>query len=108
MHTFTNGVTFVTAGRDTVTATDAANATITGSATVSVSPASATHYSISAPPSSTAGKRSRSRSPRPDAFNNTATAYLGTAHFTKTDPGAASAVPADYPFVAGDAGVTRS
>jgi hypothetical protein len=38
-----------------------------------------------------------------DQFGNTATGYTGTVHFTSTDPLAAP--PADYPFVAADAGV---
>jgi hypothetical protein len=37
-----------------------------------------------------------------DQYGNTATGYTGTVHFTSTDPRAA--LPADYPFVAGDAG----
>jgi hypothetical protein len=38
-----------------------------------------------------------------DAFGNTATGYTGAVRFTSTDPHAA--LPADYPFVARDAGV---
>ncbi len=35
-------------------------------------------------------------------LGNTATGYTGTIHFTSSDPTAT--LPADYPFVAGDAG----
>src|SRR5262249_7467078 len=38
-----------------------------------------------------------------DQFNNTAMGYLGTLHFTSTD--GAAVLPANYTFVAGDAGV---
>src|SRR5262249_26977960 len=54
VHTFTNGVTFVTANNQTVTATDAANS-LTGNATVNVSASVAHHFSVSAPTSSNAG-----------------------------------------------------
>src|SRR5205085_6053085 len=37
-----------------------------------------------------------------DAYNNTATGYTGTVHFTSSDPQAS--LPADYTFVAGDNG----
>ena len=37
-----------------------------------------------------------------DAYGNTSTAYAGTVHFTTTDP--AATLPADYTFVAADAG----
>src|SRR5262249_33102547 len=38
-------------------------------------------------------------------FNNVAMGYRGTVHFTSSDSGNGSSVPADYPFVAGDNGV---
>src|SRR5581483_3099858 len=38
-----------------------------------------------------------------DAFGNTATGYLGTVHFTSSD--AAAVLPANYKFVAADAGM---
>jgi hypothetical protein len=43
MHVFSNGVTLKTTGDQTVTATDMATASITGSASVSVNPAAADH-----------------------------------------------------------------
>src|SRR5205807_4653193 len=39
-----------------------------------------------------------------DQFGNTDTNYGGTVHFTKSDAGTGSAVPADYAFVAADHG----
>src|SRR5438270_732089 len=38
-----------------------------------------------------------------DSFGNTATGYLGTAHFTSSDPSAT--LPANYTFTAADNGV---
>jgi murein DD-endopeptidase MepM/ murein hydrolase activator NlpD len=101
----TFSATLRTTGARTLTATDTGNATVTGtSGTVTVGAAAATHFSISNPASSTAGGALVVTVTAQDAFNNTATGYLGTVHFTKTDPGSSSAVPADYAFVAGDNG----
>jgi hypothetical protein len=107
----TNGVgnfsvTLKTAGSQTVTATDTVNPTITGtSATILVSPAAATHLGISAPSNAAAGSAFTITVKALDDFGNTATAYTGTVHFTKTDTGTGSAVPANYTFLAGDNGV---
>jgi hypothetical protein len=105
-HTFTNGVTLVTAGNQTVTATDTVTSSITGNSnTIAVSPGAATHFTVSAPSSATAGTAFNLTVTALDAFNNTATGYTGTVHFTKSDSGAGSSVPANYTFVAGDNGV---
>src|SRR5262249_19303742 len=68
---------------------------------------SATHFSISAPASSTAVSASTITVTALDASNQTVTNYMGTVHFTSSDPQATSGsgLPADYTFVAGDAGV---
>src|SRR4029077_19688479 len=55
VHTFTNGVTLVSAGSQTLTATDTSNGSVTGTATVTVNPAAASHFTIAAPAGSTAG-----------------------------------------------------
>src|SRR5262249_5114433 len=55
VHTFTSGVTLKTAGDQTVTATDTANSSLTGSATVSVTPAAADHIALTGPDSAGAG-----------------------------------------------------
>jgi hypothetical protein len=103
VHTFTNGITLVTAGTQTVTATDTTSS-ITGSSTISVSTAAATHFTISAPGSATAGSAFSITLTALDQFNNLATGYLGTVHFTSTDSGSGTVLPANYTFVAGDAG----
>jgi hypothetical protein len=103
VHTFTSGVNLKTAGSRTVTTTDTVTATITGNTTVSVNPAAASHFSVTAPASTTAGSAFTVTLTAMDAFNNTATGYLGTVHFTSSDT--AATLPANYTFVAGDAGV---
>ena len=55
VHTFASGVTLNTVGNQTVTATDTATGSITGtSGTVAVSAAAANHFSVSTPPTATA------------------------------------------------------
>jgi hypothetical protein len=103
VHIFANGVTLKTSGSRTVTATDTVTATITGTATVTVNPAAASHFSLSAPASSTAGSAFSVTVTALDQFNNVATGYLGTVHFTSSDGQAV--LPANYTFTAGDHGV---
>src|SRR5207244_1888386 len=80
-HTFTNGVTFVTAGNQTVTATDTVTSSITGTSnTVAVNAAAATHFTVNAPASATAGNAFSFTVTALDAFNNVATGYSGTVH----------------------------
>src|SRR5207253_1385280 len=105
VHTFTNGVTLVTAGSQTITATDTVTSSITGKATVSVVAAAANHLVVSAPATATAGSAFSITVTAEDQFNNTATSYLGTVTFSKSDGGTGSAVPANYTFVGGDSGV---
>src|SRR5207248_184460 len=76
---------------------------ITKTANITVNPAAATHYSVSAPASSTAGIAFTTTVTALDAFNNTATGYTGTAHFTSTD--GLAVLPSNYTFLVGDAGV---
>ncbi len=104
-HTFTNGVTLVTLGNQTVTVTDTVEPTLTSTATVNVqSPLSATHLSVSAPTVATAGAAFSITVTALNANNNTATGYLGTIHFTTSDQGAGALVPADYTFTPADHG----
>ena len=104
-HTFTNGVTLATVGNQTVTATDKANSSLASTATVSVqAPQAATHLSISAPSSSTAGTAFSITVTALDGNNNTVTSYTGTIHFTTSDNGKSVVLPADYTFTANDKG----
>jgi hypothetical protein len=84
-HTFAGAVTLRTAGSRSVTATDTANASNDGSQTVTVNAGAATHFAVSAPSSATAGTAFSFTTTARDQFNNTATGYAGTVHFTSTD-----------------------
>jgi PEP-CTERM motif len=89
--TLTNGTgTFSaslrTTGSQTITATDSVNPAITGtSSSIAVSPGPATHFLVTAPATATAGGALNFTVTALDQFNNTATGYTGTVHFTATD-----------------------
>ena len=111
--TFTNGVatavpvTLFDAETTTLTVTDNPSSVVGTSASITVSPANARSLSVTAfPNSTTAGAAHAFTVTAYDAYNNVATGYLGTVHFTSTDPQATSAsgLPADYAFTSGDAG----
>jgi hypothetical protein len=94
----------VTAGTHSITATDTATASITGAQSgLVVTPADAAYFIVDGFPSpTTAGAPGTFTVSAIDAYNNLATGYQGTVHFTSSD-GAAS-LPADYPFTAADQG----
>src|SRR5207253_2965328 len=70
----------------TITATDTVTPSISGTSnTIAVSAAAATHFSVSAPSSATAGSAFSFTVTAQDQFNNTATGYAGTVHFTSSD-----------------------
>ena len=96
---FSAGVTFKTAGDQTVSATDTVTASVT-SDPVSVSAADATSLTVTAPSSTTAGQSVSATVTARDAFGNTATGYRGTVEFSSND--AASNLPTDHAFTAGD------
>jgi hypothetical protein len=98
-------VTLVTAGAQSVTATDASGGSVTGSITVAVSAAAAAHFAVTLPAAATAGLAFSVTVTALDQFNNVASGYSGTVHFTTFDPGAGVALPADYTFIASDNGV---
>jgi hypothetical protein len=97
--TLTNGIstfseTLDTSGNQTITATDTAQATITGTSnTETVVSGAATHFAVSIPASATAGTAGLATVTALDAFNNVATGYTGTVHFTSSDGSAV--LPAD-------------
>ncbi len=90
--TLTNGTgnlnaTLKTAGSETITATDTTSSSITGtSSAITVQAAAGTHFSVSAPSTGIAGGAFSYTVTALDQFNNTATGYAGTVHFTSTDP----------------------
>src|SRR5207249_4156877 len=106
VHTFS--ATLKTGGSQSVTATDTVTSSIHGSQSgIVVNAAGAASFVVSGYTSpTTAGVAHNFTVTAKDAFGNTATGYLGTAHFTSSDTQAV--LPADYTFVAGDAGVHTS
>jgi uncharacterized repeat protein (TIGR01451 family)/LPXTG-motif cell wall-anchored protein len=92
----TFSVTLKTAGSQTVTATDTLDSSITGdSGPIVVDAAAATHFGLSAPAAATAGTAFTFTVTALDQFNNTATGYGGTVHFSSSDGGAGTTLPAD-------------
>jgi hypothetical protein len=92
-------VTLKTVGMQTITATDTLASTTTGNASIGVTATAATHYSLSAPGSVTAGVAFSVTVTALDAFGNVATGYAGTVHFTSSDP--LGVLPANSTLVAG-------
>jgi hypothetical protein len=103
-HTFTGGVTLVTAGSQTVTATDTSDGTIAGQAAVKVSPAAVSLLSLTAPASISQGAVFAMTVTAKDAYGNTTTGYAGVLHFTTTDKGVGVVLPPDYSFSPSDKG----
>jgi hypothetical protein len=101
-HTFTSGVTLRTAGSQTLTAVDTATGSLTGSATVGVTPAAADHVLLTGPDSPSAGTPFDLVVAIQDAYGNTVTGYTGTVTFATDDPDGLG--PEDYTFTADDAG----
>jgi hypothetical protein len=102
VHTFTADLK--TAGSQTITATDIVTGSVTGSEGISVNAAAASNLVVAGFPSSTtAGVAGNVTVTARDPYCNVATGYLGTMHFTSSDGKAA--LPANYTFTAGDAGM---
>jgi hypothetical protein len=102
VHTFTNEVTLVTAGTQTVDVNDTVVTSATGSASVDVSATTLDHFDVSAPGTTTAGDAFSATVTAQDAYDNTITDYAGTVTFTSSDGSAT--LPSDYTFVGGDNG----
>ncbi len=104
------GYTTTATGTDYWVATyngDSNNSTVTnGTAAepVTVTPAAATHLTVSAPASATARSPFSVTVSAEDQFNDLATTYRGAVHFTTTDAGSGVVLPADYTFTSGDNG----
>jgi len=104
VHTFTNVVTLKTAGTHSITATDTVASYISGAESgISVVPAAAATLTVTGAPSlQWAGATVSETVTVRDAYNNLATNYTGTIHFTSTD--GAALLPTDYTFTGGDSG----
>jgi len=104
VHTFTNAVTLKTAGTHSITATDTVASYIAGAESgISVIPAAVAALTVTGAPSlQWAGATVSESVTVKDAYNNLATNYTGTIHFTSTD--GAAVLPADYTFTGSDSG----
>ncbi len=98
-HAFANAFTLDTAGTQTITAADTVLGSIAGGAPISVSPAAANRFVVSVPATATAGVPVTVSVTAFDVFNNVATGYAGTVHFTSSDTQAT--LPADATLTAG-------
>jgi hypothetical protein len=99
----TFSVTLFTAGAQSLTVTDTANAALNGTeAGISVSPAAAALLVLNAPGTVTAGVAFSFTVTLEDSYGNVATGYTGTVRFSSSD--ALAGLPADYSFTAADAG----
>ena len=97
-------ITLKTAGSRSVTATDVAHATITGTQSgITVTPGAAKTLTVSTANPWVAGASHTVTITAKDAYGNTATSYLGTIHVTSSD--LAAVLPADSAFLVTDAGV---
>jgi glucose/arabinose dehydrogenase/uncharacterized protein YaiE (UPF0345 family) len=105
MHTFTAGGTLFTAGNQPLTATDTSAGAVTGTGGVTVTPAPADHFFVSAPASAVSGMPFDVTVVALDFYGNIDSNYQGTVAFSTTDPGAGVVLPADYTFTASDGGV---
>jgi hypothetical protein len=85
----------------TVTGSDTENASITGSATFTVTPGAADHIAFNVPATVMAGESFAITATVQDAYSNTVSDYTGTVHFTLTGPATAMA---DYTFTTSDIG----
>jgi uncharacterized delta-60 repeat protein len=104
VHTFT--VILKTAGSQSITATDTATSSITGSESgITITPAAASQFVLSAPSSVKRGVAFSLTLTVEDAYGNVVTGYVGTVHFTSSD--STATLPANYTFTAADAGVHK-
>jgi hypothetical protein len=94
-------VTFATGGTQSLTATDVANPSLAGTATIAVS--GVTHFAIAVPAGTVAGTPFNFTVTALDQSGKVVSGYTGTVHFTITDSYVLP--PADYVFVPADHGV---
>jgi 3-dehydroquinate dehydratase len=83
-HIFTDAVTFLTSGTQTVTVTD--GAALTDTATWSVSPASATRLEVTGSATMTAGATNELTITAKDLYGNTDTSYTGSKSLVFSGP----------------------
>jgi hypothetical protein len=100
-HTFP--VLFRTVGTQSISATDATGNFLGTSDPISVTPGPTSAFAITGLPANpTAGSLQTFTVHGVDSYGNFTTDYVGTVHFTSSDPQAG--LPGDYTFTAGDHG----
>jgi hypothetical protein len=104
LHEFTAGVTLVTAGSQTLTATDTTTSSITGSGTLPITAAALDHLRLTSAGTIAAGTPFDLIVTAEDRYGNTVTSYTGTVTFTTSDEDAGVVLPAAYTFTADDSG----
>ena len=97
------GVTLLTVGAETITATDTVTASITGTSSVTAAPPAPASYAVTGLAATTAGLTQSFTLTVKDTLGQLATGYRGTVTFTSPDWQAG--LPASYAFTAADAGV---
>ena len=101
---WTGNITVAGAGTGkTITATKTGGTETGTSNAFDVNAGAAVAFSVSAPSSAIAGTAIDVTVTARDAYNNVATGYTGTVHFTSNDSQAM--LPSDYTFQAGDNGI---
>ncbi len=97
--------TLITAGSQSITATDTvASAISRTSNAIAASAAAATHFVVSAPATAAVGTAFSFTVTAKDQFENTATGYAGTVHFTSSDANAS--LPSNSPLTDGTGTLT--
>lgn len=99
----TVSVKLLTVGTQTITATDVANAAITGTVSSDATPPVAALFAVSGFPATVAGVAQTFTVTVRDTIGQVATGYTGTIYFSSSDVQAG--LPASYTFTAADAGV---
>src|SRR5205823_4577425 len=100
---FTYGLTFHTAGTQTITASDGTSPVTSGPIVVS-STGTVTQLLVNAPAGATANDGFSVTVIAADTFGNTVSSYTGTVHFALQHNDPSASLPANYTFTAGDAG----
>ena len=99
----TVNVTFMTVGTQTITATDVATPSLTGTMSSDATPPVAALFAVTGFPATTAGVAQTFTVTVRDTIGQIATGYTGTVFFSSSDVQAG--LPASYTFTAADAGV---
>ncbi|MFO0880995.1 MAG: VCBS repeat-containing protein [Gemmataceae bacterium] len=97
-----DNVTLLTVGRQSITATDLADAALTGTVLSDATPPVAALFDVSGYPATTAGDANSFTVTVRDTIGQVATGYAGTVYFSSSDVQAG--LPASYTFTATDAG----